>query len=114
VTEGLSPERLSLRLRRLDQQIRAFKELHVAELRDLAQKHEAIATLHADELQLILDQVADIASEVEASKAPAETVAPSQDPAASSPKRAKWLAEQARPAQPVSRRELLRGHREES
>lgn len=91
---------LATRLRRLQQQIRAFKELH------------------ATELQLILDELTDIAAQVEAEKAdtsaPATAVDPA-DPAAASPKRAKWLAEQERKAAPKSRRELLfRGRDEET
>ena len=95
---------LSARLRRVEQQIRAFRELH------------------ASELQLILDELTDISEQVEAEKAaesaaasgPADTatVDPS-DPAASSPKRAKWLAEQERKAAPKSRRELLFRERDE-
>lgn len=91
---------LATRLRRLEQQIRAFKELH------------------ASELQLILDELTDIAAQVEAETAaasvPASAVDPA-DPAAASPKRAKWLAEQERKAAPKSRRELLfRGRDEET
>lgn len=89
---------LSARLRRVEQQIRAFRELH------------------SSELQLILDELTDISNQAEAEKA-AES-APSgpaadkahidpADPAASSPKRAKWLAEQERKAAPKSRRDLL-------
>jgi len=92
---------VAARLRRVEQQIRAFKELHQSEL------------------QLILDELGDIARQVEA-EAAAES-APSAsvnqvdpaDPAASSPKRAKWLAEQERKAAPKSRRELLFGERGE-
>lgn len=89
---------LSARLRRVEQQIRAFRELH------------------SSELQLILDELTDISKQLEEEKAaesaaasgPADiaTVDPS-DPAASSPKRAKWLAEQERKAAPKSRRDLL-------
>jgi hypothetical protein len=86
---------LPARLRRVEQQIRAFRELH------------------SSELQLILDEISDIAKQVEAEKAagdaspaPADPTG-SADPAASSPKRAKWLAEQERKAAPKSRRELL-------
>jgi hypothetical protein len=91
---------LATRLRRLEQQIRAFKELH------------------ATELGLILDELTDIAAQVEAEKrdavGPAPAVDPA-DPAAASPKRAKWLAEQERKAAPKSRRELLfRGREDET
>jgi hypothetical protein len=91
-------DRLTERLRRVEQQIRAFKELH------------------ANELQLILDELTDIASEVAAqAKEPEPSTADTAaDPAAASPKRAKWLAEQERKTQPLSRRELLRGRDPES
>ena len=89
---------LSARLRRVEQQIRAFKQLHQSEL------------------QLILDELTDIAKQVDDERA-AETApvvaADPADPAASSPKRAKWLAEQEKKAAPKSRRELLFGEREE-
>ena len=92
---------LSARLRRLEQQIRAFKQLH------------------ENELQMILDELADIAKQIEDATASERASAPSvvtpdpADPAAASPKRAKWLAEQERKAAPRSRRELLFGEREE-
>ena len=96
-------EDLSARLRRVEQQIRVFKELH------------------SSELQLILDELSDIAKQAEDEKAAAsaptakaEPVPPadSADPAASSPKRAKWLAEQEKKSAPKSRRELLFGDRD--
>ncbi|HKY51338.1 MAG TPA: hypothetical protein VJP45_08775 [Candidatus Limnocylindria bacterium] len=91
---------LSARLRRVEQQIRAFKELHQSEL------------------QLILDELSDIAKQVDdetAAERPAANVTTDDaDPAAASPKRAKWLAEQERKSAPKSRRELLFGDREEN
>ena len=93
-------EDLSARLRRVEQQIRAFRELHQSEL------------------QIILDELTDIARQVDAEKAAASAPAPTvdateTDPAAGSPKRAKWLAEQEKKAAPKSRRELLfRGDKE--
>ncbi len=87
---------LAARLRRVGTQIRAFRELH------------------SQELDLILDELTDIASATEGS-APAtpresapEAAATPGDPAAASPKRAKWEAEQQRRAH-LSRRDLLRG-----
>ena len=86
---------LSARLQRVEQQIRAFRELH------------------SSELQLILDELTDISKQLDeeraAEAAPAADAAKVDpaDPAASSPKRAKWLAEQERKAAPKSRRELL-------
>lgn len=95
---------LSARLHRVEQQIRAFSKLH------------------ASELQLILDELTDISKQMEEEKA-AESAASDaasvtaqidpSDPAASSPKRAKWLAEQERKAAPKSRRELLFRERDE-
>ena len=89
---------LSARLRRVEQQIRAFKQLH------------------QNELQIILDELTDIVRQVdEENAANATPPAPvdQADPAASSLKRAKWLAEQEKKAAPKSRRELLFGEREE-
>ena len=89
---------LSARLRRVEQQIRAFRELH------------------SSELQLILDELTDISKQLEEEKA-AESAASGPladtakvdpaDPAASSPKRAKWLAQQEKRGAPKSRRDLL-------
>jgi len=95
---------LSARLHRVEQQIRAFSKLH------------------ASELQLILDELTDISKQMEEEKAAESAVAGTgpdaaqadpADPAASSPKRAKWLAEQERKAAPKSRRELLFRERDE-
>jgi len=105
----MTEEQLGVRLRRLEQQIRAFRELHVREVGDLAEKLQVVIKLHDDELQLILDELDSIKREVAAIPAPE----PGVDPAASSPKRAKWLAEQERKKAPVSRRELLLGRGEE-
>ena len=101
-------QQLATRVARLEQQIRAFKELH------------------ATELGLILDELARLRTDLDA-MAPAkdeptgETAAATSltvaDPAAASPKRAKWLAEEARREAerkaPLSRRELLRGRERE-
>jgi hypothetical protein len=94
---------LAARLHRVEQQIRAFSKLH------------------ASELQLILDELTDISKQLEEEKAaesaPSDAADPGQidaaDPAATSPKRAKWLAEQQRKAAPKSRRELLFGAHED-
>ena len=86
-----------------------------ARLRRVQQQISAIRKLHADDLELILDQLRDLAADIEqvpqgpAPTSPDAPVAPSPtDPAAASPKRAKWLAEQGRRSHPT-RRELLRG-----
>ena len=103
----MTDDRLVIRLKRLEQQIRAFRELHTREIADFATKLDAIGKLQADELQLILDQLADIVADLTPSDA--KPAATTSDPAAESPKRAKWLAEQERKSTPLSRRELLRG-----
>lgn len=108
---------LGVRLQRLEQQIRAFRDLHTRELSESAERLAAIATLQADELRLVLDELAQLVSEAEALAASAEMTVPGadasgargsdiDDPAAGSPKRAKWLAEQER-ASRISRRDLL-------
>lgn len=88
-------QQLATRVARLEQQIRAFKELH------------------ATELGLILDELASLRADLAAMAPPAEDAPTLEDPAAASPKRAKWLAEEARREEernaPRSRRELLRG-----
>jgi len=90
---------LETRVARLEQQIRAFKELHATELGQIL---DELASLRAD--------LAAMAAPPSAVTAPAGTLA---DPAAGSPKRAAWLAEQERKEQerkaPKSRRELLGG-----
>jgi hypothetical protein len=93
----MTPEKLLERLRRVEQQIRAFRELH------------------SSELQIMLDELADITNELSPTRdaSPDAAPAPAADAAAASPKRAKWLAEQERKAQPMSRREFLRGRDED-
>ncbi|MBM4433680.1 MAG: hypothetical protein FJ028_00945 [Chloroflexi bacterium] len=80
-------ERTRERLRRVQTQIKTFRELH------------------SQELQIILDELADIA-------ASAGARAPAGD-ASASPKRAKWLAEE-QGRQQLSRRELFRGREREA
>jgi hypothetical protein len=92
-------QKLETRVARLEQQIRAFKELH------------------ASELGLILEELGALRGELLAMKAPPpdapRPASDPRDPAAGSPKRAAWLAEQERKErerqEPLSRRELLRG-----
>ena len=96
-------QKLTTRVARLEQQIRAFKELH------------------ATELGLILDELSSLRAELTAMAAATEARqsgtldagGPAADPAAASPKRAKWLAEEARKDEerraPLSRREFLKG-----
>ena len=90
-------------------------------LRRLRQQIAAIRGLHADDLQLILDELRAFAADLErqaqvpvatpqaVTTPPAEVAVPSAaDPAAASPKRAKWLAEQEQKSH-RTRRDLLRG-----
>ena len=89
------------RVARLEQQVRAFK------------------TLHESELAMILDELTAFRAELAAMSPPPSDAppAPLSDPAANSPKRAAWLAEQQKKEEerraPLSRRELLRGSRDE-
>jgi hypothetical protein len=96
--EESTRQQLETRVARLEQQIRAFKELH------------------ASELGLILDELASLRADLQAMAAPLAESEPRgtpADPAAASPKRAAWLAEEERKEQqrraPLSRREFLRG-----
>jgi len=121
---------------RVAQQLRSFITLHGNELDgladeidsagqpELASRLRALRGIQADETQLVLDEVVDIGGtvrgEAEAASAPPSDgpgtpdaqapVLPPSDPAASSPKRARWLAEQkARYApRPRSRREIFK------
>ena len=117
------------RLGRVIQQLRSFGELHANELEALAAELEddgapevaarlrAFRDVQRDESQIVVDELADIQSE--AAAGPPDVALPTadaHDPAINSPKRARWLAEQAAEAerlkQPFSRRDLLgRGHR---
>ncbi len=113
------------RLGRVIQQLRSFSDLHAMELETLslgldeetATRLLAHRDIQRDETTMVMDELVDIQnaliSEAEAAAEPAvapPTVTPG-DPAANSPKRAKWLAEQAAEAerlrQPVSRRTLF-------
>jgi hypothetical protein len=102
--DDLMRQRLESRIARVEQQVRAFKEMY------------------AGELQIVLDELTSIREEL-ASLAPKDTTAAIEsapevpglptDPAANSPRRAAWLAEEKRKDEqrkaPLSRRELLRG-----
>ena len=87
------------RVARLEQQVRAFK------------------TLHESELGLILDELTAFKAELAAMAAEAAAPVDPRDPAANSPKRKAWLAEEQRKEEekgaPRSRREFLRGSRDE-
>jgi hypothetical protein len=125
----LPPTHAATRVGRVIQQLRSFGELHANELESMAVELETAGATHLaarlrvyrdvqrDEAAMIVDELVDIRSDlVEAAYVP-ETLPLTPDsgspgdPAANSPKRAKWLAEQAAEAErlrlPVSRRGLF-------
>ena len=103
-------QKLATKVARLEQQIRAFKELHATELGLIL---DELAALRA-ELAALTPAAPDADAAARPLSAPATV-----DPAAASTKRGRWLAEEARKEEqrnaPLSRREFLRGRdREES
>jgi hypothetical protein len=112
------------RLGRVIQQLRSFGDLHASELEAMALELEAAGAgdvaarlriyrdVQRDEGQIVVDELVDIQNEAAAVPAEAPPVPPdARDPAANSPRRARWLAEQAAEAerlkQPFSRRDLF-------
>lgn len=118
------------RLGRVVQQLRSFGDLHANELEmmavaldeagaaDLAQRLRAYRDVQRGEAAMVVDELVDIQSDMAAAAQPPEPpqVPPgvpgaAHDPAINSPKRAKWLADQAaeeeRLKQPLSRRDLF-------
>lgn len=117
------------RLERVAQQLRSFAELHASEFEavagdleaagaaELAARLRTYGRLHADEAAMVLEELADVGEGLRADGAKEEPDEPSDapsDPAAASPKRARWLAQEARRATPtpVSRRTFLTGSKE--
>ena len=104
-------QKLATKVARLEQQISAFKELHATELGLIL---DELAALRAE-----LAALTPAAPDADAAARPMSAPATPIDPAAASPKRAQWLADEARKEEqrnaPLSRREFLRGRdREES
>jgi hypothetical protein len=113
------------RLDRVLQQLRSFSQLHAAELGALASDLEPIdaelsrrlrvfSETQRDETQLAIDELADVRAGFDATdEAPPALEQTMIDPAVNSPKRARWLAEQAARDEalrrPRSRRQLLGG-----
>ena len=114
------------RMGRIIQQLRSFGDLHATELEtmadtletagapDVAAQLRAYRAVQRDEADMVVSELVDIQTDmIGATEAPemGAAVTSSHDPAANSPRRAKWLAEQAAEAerlrQPVSRRELF-------
>lgn len=102
--DDLARARLESRIARVEQQIRSFKELYAGELQ-----------IVLDELTSIREEIASLAPKdtPEGVESASESQAAPSDPAANSPRRAAWLAEEKRKEEqrkaPLSRRELLRG-----
>ena len=121
------------RLGRVVQQLRSFGDLHANELEgmaldldsaganDLAARLRAYRDVQRDEANMVIDELVDIQNDMAAAAQPTLPTVPegplpaavvnSRDPAANSPRRAKWLAEQdaevERLKQPFSRRLLF-------
>ena len=111
------------RLGRVIQQLRSFGDLHAGELEalagdlpeDVAARVRIYRDVQRSEAAMVIDELVDIqAAMIESSPAPAPVELPpgvAHDPAVNSPRRAKWLAEQAAEAerlkQPISRRDLF-------
>ena len=111
------------RLGRIIQQLRSFDELHSGELEALARDLEAAGApdvairlriyidMQRDESDMVVTELADIQSDISADRPPAQETERGGDPAVNSPRRAKWLAEQAAEAErlkaPMSRRDLF-------
>jgi hypothetical protein len=110
------------RLGRVIQQLRSFADLHAGELEglgveldnagaaELAARLRAYRDVQRDEATMVVDELVDLQQDMSAAT-PAPLDVPTGDPAANSPRRAKWLAEQEAEAerlrQPISRRELF-------
>ena len=121
------------RLGRVIQQLRSFGELHAGELEalaaepntpspsDVAARMRIYSEVQCDESQMIVDELVDIQADMAATAQPEEpaplTASGSRDPAVNSPRRARWLAEQAaegeRRRQPLSRRDFFRSQKSE-
>lgn len=112
------------RLGRVIQQLRSFGELHGGELEALAMELDASGAseiaarvriyrdVQRDEAAMVTEELVDIQGTVASvAPAPEETAVTGGDPAVNSPRRAKWLAEQAAEAErlkaPMSRRDLF-------
>ena len=86
-------DRIDARVRRLHQQVAAFRKLH------------------DDDLQLLIDELNGLAADLASDVPAVSTAEVPGDPAATSPKRAQWLAKQEKKSH-VTRRDLLRGREE--
>jgi hypothetical protein len=125
--QNFAPMHPVTRLGRVVQQLKSFGDLHADELETMATDLEAAGAgeiaarlrmyrdVQRDEAQIVVDELVDIRTEMASAAQPDPAPAPAEvghDPAINSPRRAKWLAEQAAEAerrrQPVSRRDFFR------
>jgi hypothetical protein len=117
------------RLGRVIQQLKSFGDMHATELESMALDLEAAGAadvaahlrmyrdVQRDEGQIVIDELVDVKTDMAATQPqdvptePPLAAAPGHDPAINSPRRARWLAEQAAEAerlkQPLSRRDLF-------
>lgn len=109
------------RLGRIIQQLRSFADLHANELSgiaseiqasDIADRLRALRDIQRNEAVMLVQELVDLQDDlVSGTSLETVPVAPGGDPAANSPRRAKWLAEQEAEAErlrdPISRRELF-------
>ena len=122
--QPLPPMHPVTRLGRVIQQLRSFEDLHANELEamavdldaagatDVANRLRLYRDVQRDEARMVVDELVDIQSDMSATMS-TETAPPvtGDDPAINSPKRARWLAEQAAEAErlkaPISRRDFF-------
>jgi hypothetical protein len=118
------------RLWRVIQQLKSFGDLHADELEKMALDLDAAGAgevaarlrmfrdVQREEAQMVVDELVDVRADMAAqAEQPQAAEGPGSaaggDPAINSPRRARWLAEQAAEAerrrQPVARRDLFRG-----
>jgi hypothetical protein len=122
---SFAPMHAVTRIGRVVQQLQSFGDLHADELETMATDLDAAGAVEVaarlrmyrdvqrDEAQIVVDELVDIRADLASAPQPDQPIAePGNDPAINSPRRAKWLAEQAAEAerrrQPVSRRDLFR------
>jgi hypothetical protein len=141
LVQQFPPMHVVTRLGRVIQQLRSFGELHAEELEGLAAEFDSASgdsaarlriyrDVQRDEALMVIDELVDIQADMamaaQAELAPVEppltanglsdpAISPAvgNDPALNSPKRARWLAEQAaeeeRRRAPLSRRDFFGG-----
>lgn len=123
---SLGPMHPATRVGRVRRQIQSLAALHQSEIEstiqqlndaqvsDVAARLATYQELHTQETAMVIGELADLEADLAATEArpepaPVRTPPDPVDPAADSPKRAHWLAEQANRLviQPISRRGFL-------